>query len=100
VSTRASEVPEALDENRFLAARDGMAAELIDVELERRVPARDVALRLVDACEPHAEALGCATELGGIVAMTERTGADRQIELARGPAKLPGLVSKLADFYS
>ena len=34
---------EVLDENRFLAARDGMAAELIDPELERRVPARDVA---------------------------------------------------------
>jgi carboxylate-amine ligase len=99
VSTRALEVPEALDENRFLAARDGMAAELIDVELERRVPARDVALRLVEACAPHAKALGCEAELGGIVAMTERTGADRQLEIARGPKKLPGLVERLADVY-
>jgi carboxylate-amine ligase len=99
VSARALEVPEALDENRFLAARDGMTAELIDVELERRVPARDVALRLVQACAPHAEALGCEAELEGIVAMTERTGADRQLELARGPGKLPGLVEKLADLY-
>jgi carboxylate-amine ligase len=100
VSGRALEVPEALDENRFLAARDGMAAELIDVELERRVPAREVAQRLVEACMPHAHALGCAAELEGIVAMAERTGADRQLELARGPEKLRGLVARLAGAYS
>jgi carboxylate-amine ligase len=99
VSSRALEVPEALDENRFLAARDGMAAELIDVELERRVPAREVALRLVDACAPHARELGCERELDGVVAMAERTGADRQLELARGPKRLTGLVASLADAY-
>jgi carboxylate-amine ligase len=99
VSTRALEVPEALDENRFLAARDGMAAELIDVERERRVSAREVALRLVDACRPHAVELGCERELGGVATMAERTGADRQLERARGPEKLPGLVRVLADAY-
>jgi carboxylate-amine ligase len=99
VSSRALEVPEALDENRFLAARDGMAAELIDVELERRVPAREVALRLVDACAPHAQLLGCEGELDRIVSMAEETGADRQLELARGPKKLEGLVEALADAY-
>jgi glutamate---cysteine ligase / carboxylate-amine ligase len=99
VSLRALEVPEVLDENRFLAARDGMDAELIDVELERRVPARDVALRLLDACAPHARALGCEAELDGVAAMAERTGADRQLELARGPDRLPGLVAALAESY-
>jgi carboxylate-amine ligase len=98
-STRALEVPEALDENRFLAARDGMGAELIDVELERRVPAREVALRLVEACAPHAAALGCDGELDRVVTMAEQTGADRQLELARGPERLDGLVSALADSY-
>src|SRR3954462_10991563 len=43
VSSRAFEVPEAVDENRVLGARDGMCAGLIDVELERKVPAREVA---------------------------------------------------------
>jgi glutamate---cysteine ligase / carboxylate-amine ligase len=100
VATRALEVPEALDENRFLAARDGMRAELIDVELERRVPAREVALRLVEACVPHARELGCEAELEGIVAMAERTGADRQLEVARRPEKLPGLVRWLAELYA
>jgi carboxylate-amine ligase len=99
VSSRALEVPEALDENRFLAARDGMGAELIDVELERRVPARELALRLLDACAPHARALGCERELDGVVPMAERTGADRQLEEARGPARLRGLVAGLADQY-
>src|SRR4051794_19207604 len=99
-STRSLEVPEALDENRFLAARDGMSAQLIDVELERRVPARDVAMRLVEACAPHARELGCEAELDGVVAMAERTGANRQIELARGPEKLAGLVARLADAYA
>jgi carboxylate-amine ligase len=99
VSARALEVPEALEENRFLAARDGMAAELIDVELERRVPARELALRLVEACASHARLLGCERELDGIVAMAEQTGADRQLESARGPARLRGLVEALADQY-
>jgi carboxylate-amine ligase len=99
VSARALEVPEALDENRFLAARDGMDAELIDVELERRVPAREMALRLVDACAPHARELGCERELNGVVAMAERTGADRQLDNARGPARLRGLVEGLANQY-
>ena len=99
VSTRALEVPEVLDENRFLAARDGMTAELIDVELERSVPARDVALRLVEACAPHAAVLGCEAELDGVAAMAERTGADRQLELARRAEKLTGLVESLADAY-
>jgi carboxylate-amine ligase len=99
VSARALEVPEALDENRFLAARDGMGAELIDVELERRVPAREMALRLVEACAPHARALGCESELDGVVTMAERTGADRQLDGARGPERLRGLVAELADRY-
>jgi glutamate---cysteine ligase / carboxylate-amine ligase len=99
VSYRALEVPEALDENRFLAARDGMTADLIDVELERRVPAREMVLRLVEACAPHARSLGCERELDGVAAMAERTGADRQLELARGPEKLSGLVAALADSY-
>ena len=100
VSSRALEVPEALDENRFLAARDGMGAELIDVELERRVPAREVALRLLDACAPYARDLGCESELGRVALMAEKTGADRQLELARRPEKLSGLVEALADAYA
>ena len=58
---------EVLAENRFLAARDGMDAELIEPELGRRVPARELLADLVAVCRPHAEALGCAAELDAVI---------------------------------
>jgi len=89
--------PEVLVENRFLAARDGMDARLIDPARERRVPARAQLEELLEICAPHAEALGCAAELEGIRPLAARTGADRQLEIARDEARLPGLVAALAD---
>src|SRR6478735_9530746 len=88
--------PEVLVENRFLAARDGMDAFLIDPEQESAVPARILLDELVQACEPHAEALGCPDELAAVADLALRTGAQRQIELARGEG-LPRLVAGLAD---
>jgi carboxylate-amine ligase len=92
--------PEVLDENRFLAARDGMAAELIDPGAERRIPARQLAAELLDACAEHAADLGCATELERVRELGECTGAERQLDLARGPERLPGLVAALAEDFS
>jgi glutamate---cysteine ligase / carboxylate-amine ligase len=91
--------PEVLVENRFLAARDGMDARLIDPALERRVPARAQLDELLEICAPHAEALGCAAELEGVRRLAARTGAQRQLELARDEARLPGLVAALADAF-
>jgi glutamate---cysteine ligase / carboxylate-amine ligase len=91
--------PEVLVENRFLAARDGMDARLIDPARERRVPARAELEELLELCGPHAEALGCAAELRGVRSLAARTGADRQLELARNEARLPGLVAALADAF-
>jgi len=90
---------EVLIENRFLAARDGMDARLIDPARERRVPARAQLEELLEICAPHAEALGCAAELEGIRPLAARTGADRQLEIARDEARLPGLVAALADAF-
>ena len=92
--------PEVLDENRFLAARDGMEAELIDPAGSRRVPAREIVRDLLDACSPHARELGCAEELGRVRELCETTGAERQLDLARGPGRLPGLVEELAERFS
>ena len=91
--------PEVLVENRFLAARDGMDARLIDPARERRVPARAELEELLEICAPHAEALGCVAELEGIRPLSARTGADRQLEIARDEARLPGLVAALADAF-
>jgi carboxylate-amine ligase len=70
--------PEVLEENRFIAARDGMAAELIDPGLERRRPAREWLEELLAACAPHAADLGCVEELGSVRELAAATGAVRQ----------------------
>jgi carboxylate-amine ligase len=90
---------EALNENRFLAARDGVAAELIDAAGERRVPVRELAGQTVAACAPHADALGCRAELESVWHLVEAPPAGDQLALARGPDGLPGLVSALADRF-
>jgi len=91
---------EVLDENRFLAARDGMNAELIAPIPECRVPAREQLEALLEACAPHASALGCEDELAPVRRMATRTGAQRQLEIARGGDRLKGLVESLAEAFS
>ena len=99
VSERLVHTQEALDENRFLAARDGMAAKLIDPVAECRVPATGLLAALLDACAPHAEALGCEAELEDVRKLARQTGAQRQLELARTGDRLHGLVASLAERF-
>ena len=54
---------------------------------------------LLDACGPHAAALGCETELAQIERLAERGGAERQVARARADDRLPGLVEMLADTF-
>ncbi len=77
----ASEYPnEMLDENRWLAARRGLEGELVDLPGERRVPARELARRVLDRLREHARDLGAERELAGIEDLIEQgTGAARQI---------------------
>jgi len=90
---------EVLAENRFLAARDGMDAELIEPELGRRVAARELLADLVAVCAPHAKELGCEAELEGVRGLAERTGAQRQIEQAAALGSLPRVVALLASDF-
>ncbi|TMK97016.1 MAG: YbdK family carboxylate-amine ligase [Actinobacteria bacterium] len=57
---------EALDENRWLAARHGLDAELLDPQTARRSGVRELVSSLHERLVPHAEELGCARELEGI----------------------------------
>jgi carboxylate-amine ligase len=91
--------PEILDENRFLAARDGINARLLDPVTERRVPAREQLTELLDAAHPHAQDLGCETALELVPALASETGADRQRQVARR-ASLTGVVRMLASHFS
>lgn len=90
--------PEALAENRFLAARDGMDAELLDPAHERLVPARETLAELLEACAPHAEALGCAAELALVPELARWSGADRQLSLARGGGPSAAMAGLARDF--
>jgi carboxylate-amine ligase len=70
--------PEVLAENRFLAARDGMRAELIDGFTLGRRAARALLAEMIGACRPFAAALGCAAELGAARALAADPGDVRQ----------------------
>jgi carboxylate-amine ligase len=70
---------EMLDENRWLAARHGLAGELVDLPGEERVRTVDIARRLYDRLLPHAQDLGSAAEFEGLLDIIENgSGAHRQ----------------------
>lgn len=69
---------EVLAENRFLAARDGLGAKLIDPRRRRRVAVRALVQELLDECRPHAAALGCAGQLEQLNRLATVNGAARQ----------------------
>jgi carboxylate-amine ligase len=93
------DAPEALDENRFLAARDGIGARLVDPARNRCVPASGRLATLVDACRPHARALGCERELALLAGLAGDPGAARQRAIAAENG-LPGLVHALQGDFS
>jgi glutamate---cysteine ligase / carboxylate-amine ligase len=91
--------PEVLAENRFLAARDGCGALLIDQTERRLVPVSGLIEELVARCLPHAAALGCAAELEQVSRLVNAGGAARQRALAE-EAGLGGLISALSDCFA
>ena len=91
--------PEILDENRFIAARDGAEAELIDPVRERRVPVSQLLDELLERIEPHAEDLGCTSEIEHLPRLASEPAAVEQLEIARMQGKLPGLVKYLAGAF-
>jgi carboxylate-amine ligase len=69
-----------LDENKWLAARHGLDGELVDLPSTERVPAKQLARRLLDRLREHAQDLGSADELEGIGDLIARgNGAARQM---------------------
>jgi carboxylate-amine ligase len=91
--------PEILEENRFLAARDGMEAEFVDPRTRGRVPARVLVEEMVDCLRLHARRLGCDAELELVEELAFDPPAARQRAAARGPTGLPGVVEGLADSF-
>jgi carboxylate-amine ligase len=90
---------EVLAENRFIAARDGVAARLIDTTEEALRPVSELLTELLEAVRPHAEALGSTTELERIPALAASPGAAHQRTYPTDEAGLIQLVAELATTF-
>jgi len=91
--------PEVLAENRFLAARDGMDARLIDAAAQRMVPVQEMLYALLEECRPHALALGCAGSLERVYGLAAANGAARQRDFVAGGGSLDHLVASLSSQF-
>jgi carboxylate-amine ligase len=89
---------EMLDENKWLAARHGLEGELVDLPERRLVPARELARRLYDRLRGHAEDLGSAAELEGVLDLLERgNGAQRQRVVYEANRDLQEVLREIVD---
>jgi len=87
---------EVLDENRWLAARHGLEAELIDHVSAGRVTVRGLTESLLEELTPHAQELGCERELEGIGDLLRRgNGAMRQQMVFEANRDLRELMSEI-----
>jgi carboxylate-amine ligase len=100
VASRVIEAEEVLAENRFIAARDGVGARLIDTTKESLRPVGDLLEQLLEAARPHADALGCRAELERVSVLATAPGAARQREYRSDDAGREQLVAALAERFS
>ncbi len=90
---------EALAENRFIAARDAAAGELIDPVRGIRVPVARLLDELLVAARPHADALDAVEELEDARMLVLALEPQRQ-ERLMASAGLPVLVADLAARFA
>jgi carboxylate-amine ligase len=81
-STELEVSPEVSMENRFLAARDGMNARLIDPVRRQMVPARSLLDVVLARCRAYGDPVG-SVELDRVARLAEATGAERQRRCVR-----------------
>jgi glutamate---cysteine ligase / carboxylate-amine ligase len=92
------EAHEVIEENRFLAARDGVAALLVDPTIDARVPAAEQLAGVLEACAEHAMVLDSQAELEVAAVLATRTGAEHQRELASRHG-LEGVLPELSGAF-
>ncbi len=98
-SEKAIHAQEVLDENRFLATRDGVHARFVDPVTAQRIDVAELLSSVIDVCTPHAEDLGCAAELAAVADIAADGADGRQRRLADEHGGLGGLVEALADEF-
>lgn len=91
---------EVLAENRFLAARDGVDAHLIDPATESLRPLNDQLRELLESVHHHAAALGSLEHLERVSALAAAPGASRQRAHPTGEEGLVRLMATLAGVFT
>ncbi len=87
-------------ENKWLAARYGLEAPVMDLATGRRnrVPVSQLVRRTLKELEPHARELGCERELEGISEILRKgNGADRQRRVWHSKRDITEVVRAIAD---
>ena len=87
-------------ENKWLAARYGIEAPVMDLATGRRnrVPVAQLIRRSVKLAEPHARELGSEAELAGIEEIIRRgNGADRQLRVFNANRDIVEVVREIAE---
>src|SRR5438132_8273486 len=87
-------------ENKWLAARYGLEAPVMDLVTGRRnrIPVAQTIRRTLELAEPHARELGSEQELAGIEDILSRgNGADRQLRVFNAYPDLGAVVREIAD---
>jgi carboxylate-amine ligase len=87
-------------ENKWLAARYGIDAPVMDLATGRRnrVPLAQMIRRTVKLVEPHARELGAERELEGIEDILQRgNGADRQLRVFNANRDIVEVVREIAE---
>ncbi|MHB8692649.1 MAG: carboxylate-amine ligase [Solirubrobacteraceae bacterium] len=100
VSDEVIKAEEVLDENRFIAARDGVDACLIDTTAESLRPIGDLLAQLLEVAHPHAIELGCGDELARVQALAASPGAARQRAYPADEAGLVRMVASLSAAFA
>jgi carboxylate-amine ligase len=89
---------EMLDENKWLAARYGLDAELVDLPGTQRVSARELVRRELSALREHAQELGCSAQLEGVCELLDGgTGAERQLARYRDAGRLVPVMAAIVE---
>jgi len=86
-------------ENKWLAARYGLEAPVMDLATGRRnrVPLAQLVRRTLRDLEPHARELGCERELEGVREILSRgNGADRQLRIFNANRDIVEVVQEIA----
>ena len=86
-------------ENKWLAARYGLEAPVMDLHTGRRnrIPVAQLVRRTLKEIEPHARELGSERELEGIVEILSRgNGSDRQLRVFNANRDIVEVVEEIA----